>query len=361
MVEYINRIVICFVFTILILSSAAQAGTQEELKKQYNDKIRELNEILSRYLHQLGIETNKLQQEELKKQYDSRLRDYFNNFGKDQYYKNWVSIGDIEIAKGRLYDSDISIDIDPKFLKERKAVAMYVVWNPFYNPFKRNTLVLADIPNNVDPASLWHELTHAILTKNEKNEKFLAYDKDQETYTWYAEQTTVTTHISLNTLERQLKKCVKSSEFLENYNIAIAKGWKSYEDTMKKFRADEHMDDSRIDQLKRWTGFDIDLNKIKEKYESGEATNGIPVNLATGECGTQNKKNNQDNEAQRKGNNTNVICKDYGYHWGRGGLLGFCIDSRGAITNGEFCFDPCLQPENMMIDCVCKNPGFHHP
>ncbi len=94
----------------------------------------------------------------------------FMNQWNARDFGKWISLGNIDTFRDRLYEEKMQIYVDPGYLSDSDAVAAYVevyIWKLIWTVYEEDLLI------NVEPedfsndgtnasATLWHELIHAV-------------------------------------------------------------------------------------------------------------------------------------------------------------------------------------------------------
>jgi Leucine-rich repeat (LRR) protein len=127
----------------------------------------------------------------LKNQIIAQISEFFEQYeGRYFYDEGFLSLGDIDKVRDRLYDDDIQVRIFPEYLEDRGAIASYVDYDLWVRQWGVtlffNDIVLAAAPSEVDGVTLYHEVMHAIDDEHDGELKAKGVP-DDEALTWYME------------------------------------------------------------------------------------------------------------------------------------------------------------------------------
>ncbi|MGE5373002.1 MAG: hypothetical protein ACM3QZ_13585 [Solirubrobacterales bacterium] len=177
------------------------------------------------------------------------VKTYLHQYDKCGFSKA-ISLGKESTYRSALVDVEVKVD------SKLKSVALY-------DPNKKE-LTLSKSPDKPQAdvnESIWHELTHRI---EDNNGDIGAFDSDA-----YAERnidymTRVTD--SLNVLEMMEKQARKGGDPEQ-----VKKKWDAFVRRVDEAKAANPENPVNIQKLQEWSGFDVDPEKIKEVYRSGQA------------------------------------------------------------------------------------------
>ncbi|MGE5422659.1 MAG: hypothetical protein ACM3QW_05310 [Ignavibacteriales bacterium] len=177
------------------------------------------------------------------------VKTYLHQYDKCAFSKA-ICLGKESTYRSALVDVEVKVD------SKLKSVALY-------DPNKKE-LTLSKSPDKPQAdvnESIWHELTHRI---EDNNGDIGALDSDA-----YAERNIdYMTRVSdsmqvLEMMEKQARKGGNPEQ--------VKKKWDAFVRRVDEAKAANPDNPVNIEKLKEWSGFDVDPDKIKEVYRSGQA------------------------------------------------------------------------------------------
>jgi len=227
------------------------------------------------------------QAEREKATYLKRVKEFLNQF-KGRCFSHVTSLGDPAIAKWAMqYVDRIIVREDPS-----ESEGRYFSWS---NTIYINAKSLEEM-GETELSTLWHELMHAIF--DFKSAWGSISDIDEERYTMFMEQACVT----LRWLEQAEDLAFSKAEGVREDKPCPARNRKAIGDRWGRFLRDMRgarrgeygvlaywpkspgpLSDENLRNLKKWTGMDVDPNKILKVYR-GEIR--VPGKRCCCCCGT---------------------------------------------------------------------------
>jgi rhodanese-related sulfurtransferase/PKD repeat protein len=231
-------------------------------------------------------------QEQLKEQTILKLEDFFNRF-ENRGYNKYISMGDKKIVKARLDDWDVDIKIDPKHIASipgETATSAYEDCKPLLPiPCQKyfNDILLPDAPYTLKlegstnyPRKLWHEVMHAIFDNKEEHvndpvlRRMPLFVSTDEIYCWYMENIDDTIQVErpdshLNRIDDEINKphpdCKKIKQLYKEFVLIMGYAKATRHGQMSSW---DQLFNLQLEQLKYLTGFDVDVDKIKQWIDS---------------------------------------------------------------------------------------------
>ncbi len=178
-------------------------------------------------------------------------------------FREVASYGDPGKYRKRLFESGLSLVVDPTYLQGDDTLAFYAELLPAPSGFYQDCIVLAAPPQDppVSAALLLHETTHAILWQGREQERLRV--ADDEYFTFYQGSL-----FGVGRLLASFERIVFHGQGAQDPGISerAAGTWRAAARNLRRNRVQNRMTPEAVAQFRKWCGVDFDLNKIREHY-----------------------------------------------------------------------------------------------
>ncbi len=182
---------------------------------------------------------------------------------KNCRFREVVSYGDPRIYHERLFEPDLTLVVDPDYLKNDDALAFYAEVLPAPTGFYEDCIVLADPPHSpsVSADLLLHETTHAVLRRRQEEAPLITADDE---YLMDYQAGLFFLGGLLESFERvTLGERLPTAPDLTD---KAAGTWRAVRRNLEQNLANTRMTPQILEQFREWCGVDFDLNRIRRHY-----------------------------------------------------------------------------------------------
>ncbi len=178
-------------------------------------------------------------------------------------FREAASYGDPRRYRERLFESGLTLLVEPNRLGDEDVRAFYAELLPGPSGFHHDCIVLAAPPedSSVSGDLLLHEMTHALLRRGQE-EAPLAIRDDE--YFAYFQGSLFGVGSFLESFERiafrgQQEKGAQAEE-------QATRLWRAFRRNLHQARTNHRMTDEALDQFREWCGVDFDPERIRHHY-----------------------------------------------------------------------------------------------
>jgi hypothetical protein len=178
-------------------------------------------------------------------------------------FREVASYGDPKRYRERLFESDLVLVVDPRYLEADDVLAFYAELLAAPSGFYQDCVVLATPPesDSVSGGLLLHEMTHAILRRGQE-EVPLAIADDE--YLAYYQGALFGVGNLLESFERIVFDGKRTSE--PRTSDKAKRLWRAFSRNLRQTRAHNRMTQEALVQFREWCGVDFDLHRIRRHY-----------------------------------------------------------------------------------------------
>ncbi len=197
----------------------------------------------------------------------------------DCRFREVASYGDTESYRKRLFESGLSLVVDPKHLAD-DVLAFYAELLTAPSGFLEDCIVLAAPPESpsVSGELLLHEMTHAIIRLGQEQEALAVADDE---YLAYYQGSLFGIGNLLEAFERLVFDEKRGAE-PQNPKDA-ARIWRAFQRNLQRNRSHNRMTPKALEQLREWCGVDFDASRVRRHYlDLGVDPQCMPMDPGTG-------------------------------------------------------------------------------
>jgi len=195
-------------------------------------------------------------------------------------FRKVASYGDPERYRERLFESSLSLVVEPKYLEGDDVLAFYAELLPAPSGFHEDCIVLAAPPESAHVSGdlLLHETTHAILRRGQEEAPLAIVDDE---YLAYYQGSLFGVGNLLESFERIAFDEKGSTE--AQISEKAARIWRAFSRSLRQNRIHKRMTKEALDQFREWCGVDFDLHTIRRRYlDLGVDPRWMPMDPAKG-------------------------------------------------------------------------------
>jgi hypothetical protein len=178
-------------------------------------------------------------------------------------FREVTSYGNPRIYRERLFGTDLTLVVDPKYLEDDDALAFYAELVPAPSGFYEDCIVLAHPPQSASVSAklLLHEVTHAILRQGQEEAPLMCPDDE---YLTHYQRDLFPLGKLLDSFERITLNGTLAKE--PGVSDRAASTWRAARHNLRENRRRGPMTPEALEQFREWCGVDFDLNKIRQHY-----------------------------------------------------------------------------------------------